>query len=700
MPFTFKVFNSFYDGGYAFSKVIAIAAVSYGVWLAGELKVLPFSASGVWVLAVIFAALNLFLMRNFLKQFLDSVRKRNKIIIFEEAVFFIILLASSLIRAYEPRIEGLEKFMDFGFINSILRAEYFPPKDMWLAGESINYYYFGHLVAAVLTKMSGISPYISYNLMVATVFSLVFISSFSLSSNLVHSYLNGPGALLNKFFGGKKFYVAAGGLISATVLTLGSNLQPLYYYLTHNFSFENYWYFDASRFIPNTIHEFPFFSFVISDLHGHYSDLPFVMLFIALVFILFKDYSETKLKPEESAQQRSVKAGILGGYFLRKDHFLMLFFGFVLAVIFMTNLSDWIIYAIFLSFAVICLNYSLYGFCRKFLINAFVMAGVPLVSSFIFALPFYLDFRSFTGGIAFTEFHSTVLQLSVVWGFYFFVIASFLIPLYYAFKKQNDPAEIKSGFQNYKFIKWVNSADYFALILIIVAAILIVLPEIVYIKDIYGKENQRLNTMFKLSYQAWILLGLVTGYVFVRWITSIKKRFLAVWLFLFVIFTGSILIYPKFAINSYYGELKKYKGLSGLDWMKNLYPEDYEAINWINKNVDGEHVIVEAVNGDYSHYGRISTNTGLVNIVNWPVHEWLWRGSYDEAGKRKEDVRIIYESDNMPNTKELLNKYGADYIFVGYLERNHYQSLNEDKLKDLGQEIFSSGQTKIYKIGR
>ena len=61
---------------------------------------------------------------------------------------------------------------------------------MWYAGSPINYYYFGHLVFALLTKISGLSSAITYNLSIATVCALTFVSTFSLSGNLVFHFLN------------------------------------------------------------------------------------------------------------------------------------------------------------------------------------------------------------------------------------------------------------------------------------------------------------------------------------------------------------------------------------------------------------------------------------------------------------------------------------------------------------------------------
>ena len=47
-----------------------------------------------------------------------------------------------------------------------------------------------------------------------------------------------------------------------------------------------YWYPNATRFIPKTIHEFPSYSYVVADLHGHVYDIPFVLLSISILFII------------------------------------------------------------------------------------------------------------------------------------------------------------------------------------------------------------------------------------------------------------------------------------------------------------------------------------------------------------------------------------------------------------------------------
>ena len=109
-------------------------------------------------------------------------------------------------------------------------------------------------------------------------------------------------------------------------------------------------------------------------------------------------------------------------------------------------------------------------------------------------------------------------------------------------------------------------------------------------------------------------------------------------------------------------------------------------------------MIVEAVNESYTDFARVSANTGLPAVLGWRVHEWLWRGSFDEAGKRTEEVKTIYESTDLGQTKALLNKYQIELIFVGTLEKRQHPKLQEEKFDQLGEAIFTSNNTKIYRV--
>lgn len=652
LPLTVSFFQKLFDQGYAFSKIIGIVLVSYLVWLLGSLKIFPFISETGWLMVIVVALGNLIWLQKKRRLVKKILKKNWKIFLFEEALFLASLSFWALVRGYQPNIQGLEKFMDFGFVNSILRSRFFPPADMWLAGETINYYYFGHLVSAVLTKLSGINPAIAYNLMIATIFALAVGASFSLGSSLASQLEI------------KTRMIFAGGLITAGLLTLGGNLHSLYWFLT-NRSFKSYWYPDATRFIvekfgaaDNTIHEFPIYSFVVADLHGHLINLPIVLLMLAIVLIISQGiYSQKKL----------TKLGPM-----------IFLLSFCLATTFMTNAWDYPIYLLVAGSVSLLFNWLKHSWDKALIQTAIISASL-VAGSLLFSLPFHLHFKSIAQGVDLVDFRSPPWMILVLWGAPLITTLSFFA-FFRLQKKKRVPV------------------DYFILCLIAVAWLLIFIPEIVYLKDIYIRSHQRANTMFKLTYQSFVIFSLTSGYIVVRILTGLRqKRKKLLFLIFSLFYLIPVFIYPYFAIRSYYG-LKNYRGLYGLFHLEKNYPDDYQAISWLNLKIDGQPVIVEAVGESYTDFARVSANTGLPAVLGWRVHEWLWRGSFDEAGKRTEEVRQIYETTNLKEAEKLVKKYQVKYLFLGSLERKQYPKLSEEKFDQLGEVVFSSGTTKIYRF--
>lgn len=232
---------------------------------------------------------------------------------------------------------------------------------------------------------------------------------------------------------------------------------------------------------------------------------------------------------------------------------------------------------------------------------------------------------------------------------------------------------------------------------------LLIFPEFFYFKDIYP-AHFRSNTMFKLGYQAFIMLSIVSGYTIVRMLfikgksKVIKGAKIVFFLFL-VPQLFLVSIYPLFSVRSYFNSLKEYKGLEGLTWVKVEYPDDYKAIMWMNVSLKNENpVIVEADGDSYTDYARVSAFTGFSTVIGWPVHEWLWRGTYDVVAPRREDVRDIYESGDIETVSQILRKYSVSYIYVGQLEREKFTYLNEETFRTLGKVVFRSRDAVVYKI--
>jgi uncharacterized membrane protein len=205
--------------------------------------------------------------------------------------------------------------------------------------------------------------------------------------------------------------------------------------------------------------------------------------------------------------------------------------------------------------------------------------------------------------------------------------------------------------------------------------------------------------MFKLVYEAFIMLSLCSAFVIVKLFSSIKNKLFLISFFVVTIFLLClVLIYPVFAINSYYQDLKSYKGLDGINYLSTLYPGDYNLINWINQNIKGQPVILEANGDSYTDYARISANTGLPTVVGWPVHEWLWRGTYDIVAPRITDVQTLYTTPEIIVARNLIKKYNISYVVISTLERQKYPNLNEQTFIKLGKLIYQNKDAKLYKI--
>ena len=249
-----------------------------------------------------------------------------------------------------------------------------------------------------------------------------------------------------------------------------------------------------------------------------------------------------------------------------------------------------------------------------------------------------------------------------------------------------------------------ETIDQFFLIIFSFGTFLLIIPEFFYIKDIYP-EHFRANTMFKLGYQAFIMMGIASVFTFYR-IKLLNKNLSRLLTAVFIFFFFFIAIYPIYSIPSYYGQLDRPVELDGSKWMEDvvsgdgLIPEDKEIIDFINKEIKDQPTILEAQGDSYTDFERISTYTGIPTVAGWWVHEWLWRGTADIVGQRIPDIVNIYESGDLKLTKELLKKYNVKYVVISEMELKKYPNLKKDKFTKIARLIFKTSNDKgaLYQI--
>ncbi len=329
VPYLYLIFPKLPDRGLGFNKVFGVLGVGYLFWLLGSVHAVPNGRGAVAFAVFLFLLGSVVLFRKHASGLPDFLRQRRGTLLLYEAVFILAFVLIAVLRAYNPDISGTEKPMDFAMLNTAVRSAGFPPQDPWLAGFSVNYYYFGYLLMGMLTQLTGSIPAVGFNLALAFLFAGACTGAWSLVANLVALHgANGLSAVLPRralAFGGvaavlflgmgnpmsvleiarahevgspdfwawvevKKGYNAEGNAYFVGVPPQDSTYQSEHWYPT-----ENWWWWRTTRVIDTivdgksedyTITEFPAFSFVLGDLHPHVMALPFAVLAVALAFHL------------------------------------------------------------------------------------------------------------------------------------------------------------------------------------------------------------------------------------------------------------------------------------------------------------------------------------------------------------------------------------------------------------------------------
>jgi uncharacterized membrane protein len=132
--------------------------------------------------------------------------------------------------------------------------------------------------------------------------------------------------------------------------------------------------------------------------------------------------------------------------------------------------------------------------------------------------------------------------------------------------------------------------------------------------------------------------------------------------------------------------------------------EEYRAIRWVQENVEGTPVILEANTPLYRWGSRFSIYIGLPGVLGWDWHQTQQRGHspVSEIADRKQEIQLFYTLQAPRFAEQFIREYEVTYIVVGQLERNYYNGpgllLFEQLEGDLWEEVYRDGQTVIYQV--
>ncbi|PKB70795.1 MAG: hypothetical protein BZY87_09775 [SAR202 cluster bacterium Io17-Chloro-G6] len=493
------------------------------------------------------------------------------------------------------------------------------------------------------------------------------------------------------------------------------------------------------------ITEFPFFTFLFADLHAHMMVIPFTLLVIGLglnMVVGLKDSMKDGMK-DGSRLWIAVSAAALA---------------LGLGALWVVNSWDFPSYALLTVGLLAIAVYFTEGTAARKLALLAVLAGGVLVVSILTFLPFHQAYETFNSGLDASKWRTPVDRFLGIHGLFLFVIASSLLyqardtlrELFWSIRLPGFVSTVPGmswlrvslaiGFLSAIFL---GAAGYWNALILVVFLMLV---GIVAWRVLASKDDERpfqivplallamaffigigvdlvrvegdigrMNSFFKYYLEIWVLLSIVSAYMLWRLGASgfLRPRLswrTGAWLSVLAVLIGSSLIYTALGSRARVSD-RFTQGPSTLDGTAYMAAAvhlerdqpielkwDLEAIRWLQDNVEGSPVVLEAHLEQYRWGARIANYTGLPTVLGWPWHQTQQRTAYSFTIKeRSNDIKELYETTSVERALDLLRKYRVRYVVVGDLERVLYVDEGLGKFEGLGQKVFENQGTAIYK---
>ncbi|MFC7155292.1 DUF2298 domain-containing protein [Halomarina halobia] len=684
-------------------------------------------------------------------------------------VFALAFLSLVAVRAVDPAVHATmgEKFLDFSLLRALLRTEVLPPRDPWFAGEPVRYYYGGHLLAAVLARLTGTEARFAYNLALAGFYATLVTAAYGLAGALgdASGSSRRTAGALGAFFVGfaSNLYTplrVLGALVPAPVAEVGAPLVGVRGVDAAGYRpVADFTYWGASRVVPGTINEFPLFAWLNGDLHAHMTSAPFLLLAATLC------YAYVRTPAAERARRFALLA------------LLALDAGFVAVVdtwTFPTVLGlTWLALAFApASPATLLLlggkrrldrrvsagdsQFARLG--RELRRDASALAVVAALAllALLVSLPFWTTSAS-ARSVALVPRgdRSPMYALLVVHGGFLAAFVPFLARRTRAVAGDARTRRLAwgavaggvalwlLGFAALGLLLpvalgawWLLRADLddgtaFATLLILAAAGLVMLADLVYVRERAGPG--RMNTVFKTYAQVWVLWSPAAGAALADLARRSRPAPTAasfrrasrgslpggIGTGETGIDAGRVLVAALVLSTSVYGALAladhftaqpgRYDAeaaevyprtddptLDALAFVETYHPDEYAAIRWLDAR-EGRPVVAAAPGLDsYGWTNAETTLTGLQTVAGWR-HEVGYRGP-EAYYARVEDADRIFTGTPRQRAR-LLDRYAVRYVYVGPNERERYGTVSFEDVPGVHVER-RFGDVTIYEVER
>ncbi len=774
-PIAQRLFRRFPDAGAGLAFPLGLMLCGYGYFVLRSVGILPQGQGGFLLAFALFGLVGLLVARTD-PRFAGTARRSSAGIAASAGVFTAAFFGYATFRSYQSAIGGTEQPMDLLFLNAMLESPSYPPEDPWLAGSSVSYYYFGYLQSALLSGVSGTEASAGYNLGLAAVFASTATAAASVCAALARWVLgHGQHAVVAAGALGVALVLFAGSLIGVFEFTAAHERysEPVYSAFgvesllpcdqvdaddcyagqtsprTQSWYPDEYWYWwRASRIIPDTITEFPAFSFLLGDLHPHVMALPGVLLATALALALWRGQ------------------GPLGFHTLRRKPLLGLMLALVFGGLAFQNTWDVLTFSALLGVAVTARNARAGPFPGAALDAVRFLASAAIAAVVLYA-PWWTTFASQAGGLyayagAGTQPNHAFLQFGAL-----ALAAALVIPWAIARSRSTGPlsalvyapwlplvpllawavfAAVRGDWSDAVTERgaggWATLAILAAFIWALTATALVLHQrrspgapmaalgafgllllygaELFFIRDVFFGSIPRLNTVFKLSYQAWVLLAVAGA---VALVAAAAEGFRRQRSLVIAAAPVSLLVLLSFAyvIGAVPNRADGFAGDSNIDGLAQLArnnPDEYALTRWIANNTRPGETIIEATGRQwtagedgpqlqdggvsYTDAGRVSSRTGRPTPIGWDAHQVQWRGDTEdnraEFTRRQDAVDAIYLAEDPAEALAQIDAFDAEYVVLGSLERERYPEAHRIDFDAFLEPVFESGETRVYRV--
>ena len=491
-PLCAAIFKHAYDRGFSVAKVVGLLLWGFLFWMGNLSGLLANNRAGAVSVALLLVVAAFLMVKRFGKDHSRNWLKENqRMLIFQEVLFFCAFLIWAIVRGANPEIVGTEKPMELAFINGIYQSPTFPPNDPWLSGYAISYYYFGYLIVAALMHLLGTVSGTAFNLAIAVTFALTA----STSSGLLVNLLIQKAQDLRQVIDRKKLrQILLISLLAPLFILIVSNGEGFLEMLHSRGIFwqeqadgstvsgfwqwldiqdltqapslpldwkpsrmGGTWWWRASRVLQDytitgqsreIIDEFPFFSYLLADLHPHVLAMPYVLLALYAAFYVLRF----------SVANGSKEAQLLVYFKNPMLWFLALTTGSLLFL----NTWDFPIYFGLICLAFVVPVFNLEGWGRASWIKFFAFTVSFGVACIFLYFPFLVSLSSQAGGLLPSlVFHTRAVHF---WVMFFPQVTILLVWL------------ISKVHKNFPWRKWLNTFLVGVIICLVLLVLSLMIP--------------------------------------------------------------------------------------------------------------------------------------------------------------------------------------------------------------------------------